>query len=54
MQDEFPYEPLPPARRVSAEPEFSRPVGAWIIVGALCVVTVALWALVAGFFTLHA
>ena len=54
MQDEIPYEPLPPATRVVGEPEFSRPIGAWIIVGALCVVTVALWALVAGFFTLHA
>ena len=54
MQDEIPYEPLPPAHRVEAEPEFTRPIGAWIIVGALCVVTVALWALVASFFTLHA
>ena len=54
MQDEIPYEPLPSTLRVPTDPEFTRPIGAWIIVGALCVVTIALWTLIASYFTLHA
>ena len=53
MSDEIPYAPLPPAVPPSAAPDAGRPIGALIIVGALLVVTIALWALVAGFFALH-
>jgi hypothetical protein len=45
---------LPTTNRVPADLQFTRPIGAWIIVGALCVVTIALWTLVASYFTLHA
>lgn len=66
MSVEYPYEPaaLPPVR--AGEPalaqsqwpqpdlRFARPMGAWVIVGALFVVVVALWAMVAGYFSMHA
>ncbi len=53
MPDEVPYATLPPTHPPSSPPDATRPVGAWIIVGTLFVVTIALWALVAGFFALH-
>jgi hypothetical protein len=66
MSVEHPYQPLAlPATRDGApalaeadwptpELQFARPMGAWVIVGALFVVVVALWAMVAVFFSAHA
>ncbi|MGC9162596.1 MAG: hypothetical protein ACP5F9_03485 [Thiomonas sp.] len=33
---------------------YARPMGAWVIVAALFVVVVGLWAMVAAYFSLHA
>lgn len=66
MSVEHPYEPLPipgarPGQPALAEPDwpepdlqFARPMGAWVIVGCLFVVVIALWAMVASYFSLHA
>ncbi len=66
MSMEHPYQPLVlPSERAGepplAEPDwpspdlqFARPMGAWVIVGALFLVVVALWAMVAVFFSMHA
>ncbi len=66
MSVENPYEPLPISGKRPGSPalaeadwpppdlQFARPMGAWVIVGSLFVVVVALWAMVAGFFSLHA
>ena len=66
MSVEHPYQPLAlpgtsPGAPALAEQEwpapdlqFARPLGAWVIVGALFVVVVALWAMVAIFFSMHA
>ncbi len=66
MSVEHPYQPLPlaaasPGAPALAESEwpapdlrFARPMGAWVIVGALFLVVVALWAMVAVFFSAHA
>ena len=66
MSNEKPYTPFPIAARAVGQPEsgaeslpmpdldFARPVGAWVIVGALFVVVIALWALVAFYFSMRA
>lgn len=66
MSVEHPYQPLAlpgtgtgaPALAEPDWPEpdlkFARPLGAWVIVGALFVVVVGLWAMVATFFSMHA
>lgn len=66
MSVEHPYEPLAiPGERPgdaalaeadwpAPELQFARPMGAWVIVGSLFVVVIALWALVASYFSLHA
>ena len=62
MSMEHPYQPLVlPGEPPLAEPDwpppdlqFARPMGAWVIVGALFLVVVALWAMVAVFFSMHA
>ncbi|MBU6511494.1 MAG: hypothetical protein KGR99_04190 [Betaproteobacteria bacterium] len=66
MSVEHPYQPLalPGARAGApalAQPDwpapdlrFARPMGAWVIVGALFVVVVALWTMIAVFFSAHA
>jgi hypothetical protein len=64
MSDEAPYVPLPvtDARgRTLAQSDlptpdmhYARPMGAWVIVGALFVVVVSLWTMVATFFSLRA
>jgi|GEM_PF-1604689 hypothetical protein len=64
MPDEMPYLPMPvvnPAgqtRPQSTMPlpdmHYARPMGAWVIVAALFVVVVGLWAMVATYFSLHA
>ncbi len=66
MSVEHPYQPLGLAgAREGAQPlaesewpapdlRFARPMGAWVIVGALFVVVIALWAMVAVFFSAHA
>ena len=46
--------PQPGSYLVRLEGQHKLATMTWLIVGALCVVTVALWALVASFFTLHA
>lgn len=60
MYDEAPYQPAPLTRPVGnartqdelpmPELTFSRPVGAWVIGGLLLLVSVGMWALVAGLF----
>ncbi len=66
MSVEHPYQPLglPGGRAGESlldeadwpppDPQFAQPRGAWVIVGALFVVVVALWALVAVYFSIHA
>lgn len=61
MPEEIPYvsmpvigrdgHPLAQADLPMPDMEFARPRGAWVIVGALFVVVIALWALVAVFFS---
>ncbi|WP_449370568.1 hypothetical protein [Thiomonas sp.] len=63
MPDEMPYIPLPvtdsSGRAVAAAdmpaPDlgYARPMGAWVIVAALFVVVVGLWAMVATYFSIH-
>ena len=64
MPEEIPYEPAP-VRGADGRPmpqadspmpdlQFARPRGAWVIVGALFVAVVGLWAIVATFFSLRA
>jgi hypothetical protein len=60
MDDEIPYLPAPLSRPIGhattqdalpmPELKFSRPVGAWVIGGFLMLVSVGMWALVAGLF----
>ncbi len=60
MDDEIPYQPAPLSRLIGdartqdelpmPELKFSRPVGAWVIGGFLLLVSVSMWALVAGLF----
>ncbi|CUA98974.1 hypothetical protein [Thiomonas bhubaneswarensis] len=64
MTEELPYSPLPvtdAAGRSVAQADltapdlhYARPMGTWVIVGALFVVVVGLWTLVAAYFSLHA
>ena len=64
MPDEIPYVPFPvtapdgrelaPAEVPAPDLQFTRPRGAWVIVGALFFVVIALWALVAVFFSQRA
>ena len=64
MPDEMPYTPLPviqaDGRSVPhtdmplPEMKYARPMGAWVIVAALFIVVVGLWAAVATYFSLHA
>jgi hypothetical protein len=64
MQEEVPYKPLAvlgpdgsatdQADLPMPEMQFARPLGAWVIVGALFVVVVGLWAMVATYFSIHA
>jgi hypothetical protein len=64
MSEEIPYAPLPVtqadgrtvpnAAMPTPELEYARPIGAWVIVAALFVVVVGLWAMVAAYFSLHA
>ena len=62
MSVEHPYQPLAlPGAPALAEADwptpdlqFARPMGAWVIVGALFVVVVALWVMIAVFFSAHA
>ena len=64
MQEEVPYAPLPmigtdgrPVEQVDLpmpDLQFARPRGAWVIVGALFVVVIGLWAMVASYFSLRA
>ena len=64
MPDEMPYTPLPVTRADGRsvphadmplpEMKYARPMGAWVIVAALFIVVVGLWAAVATYFSLHA
>ncbi len=64
MPDEMPYEPmpvtdaggrtLPHADMPAPDLKYARPMGAWVIVAALFVVVVGLWAMVATYFSIHA
>ena len=67
MSNEKPYTPFPITARAADGSEssaespppmpdlsFARPMGAWVIVGALFVVVIALWALVAFYFSTRA
>lgn len=64
MPEEHPYEPMPvlgsdgrPIARADLpmpDMHFARPMGAWVIVGALFIVVVGLWAAVATYFSIHA
>jgi hypothetical protein len=64
MPDEATYAPLPVTDvrgRTLAQTDlpmpdmqYARPMGAWVIVAALFIVVVGLWATVAVYFSLHA
>ncbi|OYV37288.1 MAG: hypothetical protein B7Z83_05030 [Thiomonas sp. 20-64-5] len=64
MPDEMPYAPMPvpqaDGRSVpnAAMPlpdlKYARPMGSWVIVAALFIVVVGLWAMVAAYFSIHA
>lgn len=64
MTEEQPYSPMPVTRPGSRSIEahdlpmpdmhYARPMGAWVIVAALFIVVVGLWAMVAAYFSLHA
>ncbi len=64
MQEEMPYIPLAvigsdgrardQADLPMPEMKFARPLGAWVIVAALFIVVVGLWAMVAIYFSIHA
>ncbi|SCC94174.1 conserved hypothetical protein [Thiomonas sp. X19] len=64
MPEERPYEPMPvlgpdgrPIPRADLpmpDLHFARPMGAWVIVAALFIVVVGLWAAVATYFSIHA
>lgn len=64
MAEEQPYLPMPIAdsggRCVEQhelrmpDMHYARPMGAWVIVAALFIVVVGLWAMVAAYFSLHA
>jgi hypothetical protein len=64
MLEEMPYVPMPVSREdgrttpnaAMPEPDlnYARPMGAWVIVAALFVVVVGMWAMVAAYFSLHA
>ena len=64
MPEEMPYAPLPViqagghsvphADMPLPEMKYARPMGAWVIVAALFIVVVGLWAMVATYFSIHA
>ncbi len=64
MPEEHPYESMPvlgadgraiaPADLPMPDLHVARPMGAWVIVGALFIVVVGLWAAVATYFSIHA
>jgi len=64
MPEERPYVPMPvtgvggrdmPQSELRApDLKYARPMGAWVIVAALFIVVVGLWAMVAAYFSMHA
>ena len=64
MPDEMPYLPmpvtdasgrtLPHADMPLPDLKYARPMGAWVIVAALFIVVVGMWAMVATYFSIHA
>jgi len=45
---------MPQSELRAPDLKYARPMGAWVIVAALFIVVVGLWAMVAAYFSMHA